>query len=67
MKQYIAKKNNSAFFLSKAEHIEESLDKGFQIYEVDEDGVETLIVTPNSRFDRSVPNLNTHSTIKLVR
>lgn len=61
MKKYLAKKNNSAIFLSRTEQFDEYLKNGCEIYEIDGD-TETKIATPKEGFMIEKPILEIEET-----
>ena len=61
--EYMAKKNNTGIHIISTDGMFECLDKGMEIYEIDEDGNETLIATPENGFMKEIPMIeNTAST-----
>lgn len=61
----MAKMDDSAVYLSRTEQLREFLDKGCKIYEVDTDGVHTLIATPTYGFLCNPPKLEKSTIVKL--
>lgn len=49
MKTYTAQKDNTGIFLTRPEQAAEMLAKGWLIYEMQEDGTQTLLANPRGR------------------
>lgn len=68
MVRYLAKKGNAGIFLSKTEQINQMLEKGFEIYEVYNDGSENLIATPGMdiRSRNALPQIEHTESVSLL-
>lgn len=61
MTSYIAIKDGSGIHLSKSEQMDRMLSNGFSIYKID-DGVKTLIATPEKGFLAERPIIGQSAT-----